>query len=630
MLGRIHKDELPDYWELSPDAMVQAYKDQQRGDRRKVTSWFLPIVACLPAIAFMTSKPVNDGVSLVANALGMMNAAASWVTPNAPAQSEQTAAIDDPKVMAFLDTIAWAEGTGDSYDIAFGFNKVDIFGGHPDQVFCNSDKSLCSAASGRYQEMPDTWNATASTLGIKDFSPQSQDKVVIQQLKDLGAYDQIKSGDIAGVFCKLGHVWASFPCNSYGQGQKQSSQLEQIYQEKLAARSGQKTADAVQPTIATTGFKDWSVSLPQNTDNQTALVAIGLSKVLGLKVGSGESAATPAATATGKTVFPLKGFTWQTATKSSGFGKRKSPITGEDKMHWGQDLPAAKGTPVLATQSGTVLDVKLSDSGCGNEIELQFADGTGDRFCHLSAVHVEKGQSVNAGDAIGEVGSTGDSTGDHLHFEHVVNGESVDPTERLESLGNDASAQPAAATSDQPSNTDPKASVFCVEVILDDGSIKCASGFSIAPDKIITDHHVTGDNPTVIVRDINGQKFTAGVIKTDPNIDLSLLQVDSANFPVMPMGSSPAMGDKVQTLGHKHGADELTVIDTAIDGVEMGCGVPGVKCLGVPAGGLFDGFSGGLLLFDGKAGGINRALFEADQSGRIIPIEVVKQFAGGQ
>jgi hypothetical protein len=117
MLGRIHRDELPDYWELSPDARVQAYKDQQKSDRRKVTSWFLPIVACLPAIAFMTSKPVNDGVSLVANALGMMNAAASWVTPNAPAQSEQTEAIDDPKVMAFLDTIAWAEGTGDSYDI---------------------------------------------------------------------------------------------------------------------------------------------------------------------------------------------------------------------------------------------------------------------------------------------------------------------------------------------------------------------------------------------------------------------------------------------------------------------------------------------------------------------------------
>ena len=445
MLGRIHQDELPDYWELSPDARVQAYKDQQKSDRRKVTSWFLPIVACLPAIAFMTSKPVNDGVSLVANALGMMGTAASWVTPNTPAPTEQTAAIDDPKVMAFLDTIAWAEGTGDSYDIAFGFNKVDISGGHPNKVFCGGG-SLCSAAAGRYQEMPDTWNATASLLGIKDFSPQSQDKVVIQQLKDLGAYDQIKSGDVAGVFCKLGHVWASFPCNSYGQGQKQSSQLEQIYQEKLVARSGQKTADAVQPTIAVTGLKDWQVSLPQNTDNQTALVAIGLSKVLGLKVGSGDNAATPAATATGKTVFPIAGETWQTAAKTSGFGERKHPITGKTAMHWGQDLPAAKGTPVLATEAGTVLDVKLSDSGCGNEIELQFADGTGDRFCHLSVVHVEKGQSVNAGDAIGEVGSTGDSTGDHLHFEHVVNGSSVDPTERLESLGNDAPTQPAAAT----------------------------------------------------------------------------------------------------------------------------------------------------------------------------------------
>ncbi len=181
-------------------------------------------------------------------------------------------------------------------------------------------------------------------------------------------------------------------------------------------------------------------------DAGSALVASTLSKAISLKIVSGDGAKSSAVAAvSGKIVFPIAGETWSNAEKSSGFGDRVHPITGKLTKHWGLDLPAAKGIKVLATESGTVLDVKLSDSGCGNEIELQFADGTGARYCHLSAIHVEKGQSVDAGDAIGEVGSTGDATGDHLHFERTKDGQSIDPTSYLESTEVQATATPAAA-----------------------------------------------------------------------------------------------------------------------------------------------------------------------------------------
>ncbi len=162
--------------------------------------------------------------------------------------------------MAFLDTIAWAEGTGDSYDIAYTFAKLPDLDRHHAIVRCF--EQLCSDAEGRYQELSTTYNPIAQRLGLKDFSPSSQDKVAIQQLKDAGVYDMIMTGDIKGASCAVGKIWASFPCNSYGQGQKTESQLEDIYQEKLAIRTGQKTQDAVQPTIATTGLKEWQMSIP--------------------------------------------------------------------------------------------------------------------------------------------------------------------------------------------------------------------------------------------------------------------------------------------------------------------------------------------------------------------------------
>ena len=114
---------------------------------------------------------------------------------------------------------------------------------------------------------------------------------------------------------------------------------------------------------------------------------------------------------------------------SSPFGLRTSPITGAlGEFHTGQDFAAACGTPVHSADDGYVREVGWHAWGGGNRIEIDHGNGLITTYNHLQASAVRKGQVVEAGDVIGLVGSTGSSTGCHLHFETIVNGVLVDPS----------------------------------------------------------------------------------------------------------------------------------------------------------------------------------------------------------
>ena len=111
---------------------------------------------------------------------------------------------------------------------------------------------------------------------------------------------------------------------------------------------------------------------------------------------------------------------------SSGFGIRNDPFTGGLAMHEGLDFTAMSGTTVMATAKGTVTRSGW-DFGYGNVVEVQHAEGFATRYAHLSKRLVQVGDTVERGGLLGEVGSTGRSTGPHLHYEVFIKDRVINP-----------------------------------------------------------------------------------------------------------------------------------------------------------------------------------------------------------
>jgi murein DD-endopeptidase MepM/ murein hydrolase activator NlpD len=115
---------------------------------------------------------------------------------------------------------------------------------------------------------------------------------------------------------------------------------------------------------------------------------------------------------------------------SSGFGVRSDPFLGRPAMHTGLDFRASMGDPVRATANGTVESAGWA-GGYGRMIEIDHGNGLSTRYGHLSEIKVKVGDTIKIGQIIGAVGSTGRSTGPHLHYETRIDGEAVDPQKFL-------------------------------------------------------------------------------------------------------------------------------------------------------------------------------------------------------
>ena len=124
------------------------------------------------------------------------------------------------------------------------------------------------------------------------------------------------------------------------------------------------------------------------------------------------------------------GSDWRSMVTSE-FGYRKDPFTGKVAGHGGIDLGAPKGTPVHAALPGTVYVVRYSTSGYGYHVMIDHGGGFVTLYAHCSKLTVTEGQKVDAGTVIAEVGSTGRSTGPHLHFEVRISGEKQNPRNYL-------------------------------------------------------------------------------------------------------------------------------------------------------------------------------------------------------
>ena len=146
-------------------------------------------------------------------------------------------------------------------------------------------------------------------------------------------------------------------------------------------------------------------------------------------------------------IAPIEG-----SVPTSNFGGRKDPFTGAARMHGGMDFRSAVGTPVRTAGSGRVV-VAGPGGGYGNLVEVDHGNGLVTRYAHLSAIGVAVDQPVAAGAVVGQVGSTGRSTGPHLHYETRLAGTPLDPARFIaagQRLHGRPPAQEPAPAADEP------------------------------------------------------------------------------------------------------------------------------------------------------------------------------------
>lgn len=156
--------------------------------------------------------------------------------PEIPASSSVSKNGLSKNMNAFLDTIAYAEGTGSSYNVAYTHATFSSFADHPRKIYCNS-YGLCSDASGRYQFLSTTWDGVADALKLKDFTPLNQDLGAEQLIKWRNAHGLVERmttySEFQNALYRCAKEWASLPGSPYGQPTKSASVLWDVYQNAL-------------------------------------------------------------------------------------------------------------------------------------------------------------------------------------------------------------------------------------------------------------------------------------------------------------------------------------------------------------------------------------------------------------
>ncbi len=188
---------------------------------------------------------------------------------------------------------------------------------------------------------------------------------------------------------------------------------------KLPTRSAATPAPASTFTVPASTFTADALALV--AFNRTTVLTAGQDGLAGeLNVASASLKRPPA----GFLMSPL-----ESLLPTSGFGLRVNPLTGSaGESHWGQDYAESCGSRVYAADAGVVRAVGWHPWGGGNRVEIDHGDGLITTYNHLEAIAVGQGDSVRVGEVIARVGSTGSSTGCHLHFETILNGEHTDPS----------------------------------------------------------------------------------------------------------------------------------------------------------------------------------------------------------
>jgi murein DD-endopeptidase MepM/ murein hydrolase activator NlpD len=220
---------------------------------------------------------------------------------------------------------------------------------------------------------------------------------------------QIQS--LEGVIDELGARAALDPAQA-----RAMQKLPAVIKSKAAGGSSQTSAaiaDVISSSLTSSPEDTFGVlrNLLQGLENRLRYVRRDVERTEAL------ASATPA-------IWPTYG--WLTGT----FGGRPDPFTGEPAFHQGIDISTEKGQPVYATANG-IIDSAAYTGDYGNLITIRHDFGLSTRYGHLSRFAVKPGQTVKRGDVVGYVGSTGRSTGAHLHYEILANNKLINPLQLL-------------------------------------------------------------------------------------------------------------------------------------------------------------------------------------------------------
>ncbi len=154
-------------------------------------------------------------------------------------------------VVAFLDMLAWSEGTDNGkqptrdrgYDVIVGGGLFASYADHPRVLVDLPKLKIQSTAAGRYQLLRRYFDAYSKSLGLKDFSPLSQDLIALQQIRERRALPLIKEGKIAEAIAAVSNIWASLPGAGYGQYEHKLTALLQVYKQALQAAQKDQRPD---------------------------------------------------------------------------------------------------------------------------------------------------------------------------------------------------------------------------------------------------------------------------------------------------------------------------------------------------------------------------------------------------
>jgi|1186.fasta_scaffold25069_2 murein DD-endopeptidase MepM/ murein hydrolase activator NlpD len=214
------------------------------------------------------------------------------------------------------------------------------------------------------------------------------------------------------------------------QAADEAARLEELaaqQQRALAAAAGAVQAENAALDAAVTQQSDSEAALQEESDHIAALAqqAAAAESPAPSESGSNDTGSGGSSTSTGTGtstfIWPVQG------PITSPFGYRTDPVTGGSAFHAGLDIGASCGTPIMAAAGGNVVSAGFNSGGYGNMTLISHGNGLSTVYGHQSAISVSPGQSVSQGQVIGYVGSTGKSTGCHLHFEVRLNGNPVDP-----------------------------------------------------------------------------------------------------------------------------------------------------------------------------------------------------------